>query len=281
MNTELISLLASKPNLSSQTVKTYKSMYNRLILLIGQPVGNVAEQTIIERVSTVINPNTQAGLINIAMAIKTNQTRPTQLLKSAADNLRGAIKSHSNTVNIDKGAALPTMGEIHAYTESLRVSKQPTKYIINYLLSTFGVRNVDVDVYITNDKDLANTGPDNYLLVMFNQIKFIRNKYKTHSTYGKKEIIIRDPRFIKIIRALDNGWLLTNPDKTHISAGSVGNMVLRSTLDHIGEGSIFKILVEDAKNHPDVFARITQLSEWRGTDVGTILARYDIKRTKA
>ena len=66
-------------------------------------------------------------------------------------------------------------------------------------------------------------------------VQYIRNDYKTKSTYGTKNYVIKDKLFVKSFNALyDDGYdfLLSKKDKSQMSMGSVGAYVKKQTYPH-------------------------------------------------
>ena len=121
--------------------------------------------------------------------------------------------------------------------ESLYKEKDYDAFLVNYLLINFGVRNQDIDLIITIDKEDVRPN-DNYLLVQKSTIKYIRYNYKTSETYGAKQNVIRSAKVMRACMELlgdePNPLLLARNNGKRIADNSLNNAVSSKTFDGIG-----------------------------------------------
>ena len=133
------------------------------------------------------------------------------------------------------------------------------KYIINYLLLYFNVRNQDVDVELITKKSQVKDG--NYLLIRKNKIVYIRNYYKTMYKYGQKTYTITDKKFVLAV----NNY----PETKLLHTNNIAREVRNNTIDKLSESQLTKITMLEMKT-----SELQAISDSRGTDVRTLLNSY-------
>ena len=170
----------------------------------------------------------------------------------------------------------PPLDELKEYLEELYNNEEWEKYVLNYLLINYGVRNKDVDVFITDNSAIPDEDK-NLLIVRGFSVDWVRNIYKTAKTYGQKVIKIKDEKFLDAVRKLpNNSWLLNNKGN-HISESAVGKHIVRRTYMGLSEADIFKILVKDITTKgKNVLSNLNELSNYRGSSLVTIKDSYDL-----
>jgi hypothetical protein len=218
------------------------------------------------------------ALLNVAIVIKqTHELKTDQLIKFR-DTGREKLSEQIATKNVELEKELPSLNELKSFMESLYKEKDYDAFLVNYLLINFAVRNQDLDLIITIDKEDVRPN-DNYLLVQKSTIKYIRYKYKTAETYGAKVNTIRSQKVMKACMELlgdePNALLLARNNGKRIADNSLNNAVSSKTFDGIGEGKYMKIIVRDSGKS------VAQISKSRGTAVATISSNYDVKNQEA
>ena len=263
--------------LSPFTKKSYLYAYNKLNNsgLFERPIETTGEDVIIKIIQQMTdNPNTASALLNVCLLIKKENNKPYENLVKFRDQLKGLIERHHNAKN--STISLPSYNDLIKHMNDAYLQKDYLKYMINYLLIHYGVRNKDLNCLIVRDKRDA-MGEDNYLVVLKSRVLFIRNNYKTVAKYGRKQITIINRRFYSSLSALLCGKavipLLLNAKGERIPEGSLGTLIQSNTLDEIGEGNIAKILM---LHYAGDYEKLRELSNYRGTDAGTLIQRYNI-----
>jgi len=275
----------SLENKSNATKKQYRIQYNKLYKLLDKPIAETSEKKIIELLNTIDNKNNSQALLNIAFIIRKNNGLSVTLLekkrKDDKDKLIEAVKEK----NIELKDTLPSYEDLIEYMDYLYERNEWTDYIINYLLINLQVRNQDLDFKIITRKRDATDSKSNYMWLQAtkNKIVFIRNVYKTaviHSPdgdtgYGQKTNTITDKKFIYALKqvislqkkGLDDGVFIPNKS-------SISYYLQKATYKQLGEGKIFKIVVNHFRNDID---KLKELSENRGTSITTLLQSYDVE----
>jgi hypothetical protein len=141
------------------------------------------------------------------------------------------------------------------------------KFIVNYLMMSYGVRNMDTDVEIVKSKKDATDDKQNYLILSKDKVTWIRNKYKTFKTFGQQTHEITDPEFVRAVKKHGVGRLFTE--------GQLSNSIRKLLIDKMNEARIFKMLIDDAYDKKDT-KRINELSKSRGTSISTIKSFYNV-----
>lgn len=265
---ELEKVFLSKPTLSAKSITSYKNLYRRLIETgkFDYEINNTNNKKIIAIVNDIsCSANSKQSLLNIAIIIKQVFNKDIELLIKQREKFKKDIANERVQTHDDLRETLPTYADLIAFLDQLFKSGNWQDYIINYLLLHYGVRNMDLNLIITRDKSAKKNKVDNFLLVQSKNIIYIRNNYKTSKIYGTKTHTITNKDFLYAVKQFGEGYLLGN-DKQNIGA-----YIQNKTLNQIGEGNIFKILVENSTK-----SGLTKLYDNRGTSVSTIIESYSI-----
>jgi hypothetical protein len=267
--------------LSKNTRKSYLSLYFSLNEKLGKEIHRANTLDLVIAIDDVTeNPSTRWSLIYIPIIIYKLYEKPIHVLVDYRNIIFEQKKKHLEQKNIELNGELPPLEDLYEYLEQLYNEKKYEQYIINYLLINFGVRNKDLDCFITNNSKVLDDefyGELNILLVKGNWVSWIRNNYKTYKTYGQKIISITDIKFYDSVKKLpNNSWLLNNKG-TRISESAIGKHIQRRTYQDLSEGEIFKIIVKDiTTGGKNVLTKLNEISNSRGTDIKTIKSYYDL-----
>ena len=270
---------------STNTINNYTSYYKRLLKKLDtDTVIENSNSVIIDVLNSYdILPNSIKTFLTVIIRIKRNAgVNIDSLVNYRNGKLSKEINQYNEIKKIELNEKLPSYDEVKRYMNTLLNEDKFRQYIINYLLINYGVRNLDCDVLITKDKSVTlkrNNLKENYLYVTPRYIIYQRNNYKTSSVYGRKTYKIVNLSFrhsVNLILGNKNECRLLFGclDKTY-NEKQIGNIVLNSTFNKIGESSYFKILIKhyQLENNIDM---IRFLSSSRGTDLNTIFKYYNI-----
>ena len=195
-----------------------------------------------------------------------------KLIKLRNDLRNEIIKLRKENMTSTK-SELPNYNEINEKLNEL----VGIRYILNYLLITYGLRNKDINLLYVN-KLPSNKEDENYLVQTKNSIKLDINDYKTDNTFGNKSITITDKKFKEQLNKLDlkdNTYILPKRDGSKLKVNSFNDKVLSLTIDGLGETKIFKILVKHLLDKKD-FNKLEDLVNSRGTSLSTIMKSYNV-----
>jgi hypothetical protein len=222
-----------------------------------------------EYIDTIDKCNSKMDLLNIMIVLRKKLEKPITEITKLRDDIR-KLTLLNNVETMNKRRELVTdydtfLLELNKAYEQ----KQYNKFIINFLWFNYGVRNEDVNVTIvTKLKDTNDT--DNFLVLQKDKVKYIRNKYKTFSTYGQKKIDIVDINFVNACKKVKGKLLDTT---------LVGNALKKYQILNMTERDIFNIIIDKFYKDKDTL-KINELSSYRGTSINNIKAYYDMNATE-
>lgn len=276
---------ASYSTKSKVTQGVYDSMYRKLrALLQDEDIASVSQRRVIEVAESVDNRNTQQALINIAYLIRKKEGMAIMELETFRKKNQKLLEEKIFEANDNLIKKLPSYTTLVDYINDLLKAKKYIQYVINYLLVYYQVRNADLVFDFVLLKKDTKDDTKNYMWynARMKRVHYIRNVYKTAKIvkpdgtttgYGQKINIIDDPVFVKVLRILAKEQrkadkpivFIPNSDNYHIK---------KVTYEGLGEGNIFKIVVNKFRTDPNM---LKQISHNRGTDINTILTSYDIE----
>jgi len=275
METEREKFLNHISDKSPATIKTYTQQYNKIVEKeLGKEVSKTPFKEIKDLLLSQKTTNTMQQRLNIFLLVaKMNEDVELETkLKDIRTKNAEKINEENKEKNKELAQNLPKYSELIEYTEDLFNKKNWIGYVINRLLLDYNVRNEDIDLIITRNKNEINN-EDNFILVSPRAITYIRNKYKTAQTYKKKTHDIKDAKLRKAIRNI----LDMNETDTYtlLKGKDIGYFVMKYTKDKLGEGNYFKIAVNE--NLGDL-QKLGEMSANRGTSIDTIKEFYDLEK---
>ena len=270
MTIELQELLKSR-SLTPTTIKMYEKAYDKLYNNLGKIfISESSQDEIIESINELSKSISQKyTFVNIAIMIYNLKKLNDSKLQKYRDKLRVQRTKHIEKSNTEKAQLLPSYDELKKFVENLYKEQKYREYIINFLMFKFGLRNLDLNLFITDNKEDIND-TDNFIFLKKTEIDLIINNYKTYKTYGQKKIKIRLKPFTVACNNLLGEMLIP------VEPISQGKYIQRVTMNGIGEGSIFKILIKNCLTMKNPLNEIKKIATTRGTDVNTVIEYYNI-----
>jgi hypothetical protein len=271
-------------SLSDGSKKLYNSNLRSLTEILGDNfIDRMTEDKVINAVMA-IEGKSQSTIYNYVKTLvklysllgKSNdilRTKMMYLQGLVANSQRQNKLCKLEEVKIKTKAQL--LQELKALQKDIHIPQIAVKFIINYLLIFYNTRNLDLDVILTDDKRVINK-EDNYLFVRGKDVIYIRNNYKTSTTFGTKEHLIRTTAFVKAVKGLlANGrtLLLQNKEGNRLPRHSLGKMIQINTINQLGSNAIASIITTEALNENDVNS-LEKVSSSRGTNYKTLLQSY-------
>ena len=237
------------------------------------PMGkNEKIEVVKEFVNGLTSTNKKLQYLNIMVILRTAKELPIEEIKKFRTDLQKEQKATQPAKMKDAGENLTSYENFMEKLDLVYMNKNYKKYIVNYLMATFGVRNLDLDLEIVlRKKDIADN--KNYLLIK-NKTKtkpasvvYIRDMYKTRSAYGKQTHVIEDEKFVNAVKSLGPGVLI--PEEL------LSNGIRKMYIDNNTEGMVFKMMIGHYFKLGDSES-IARLSASRGTSLETIKGFYNI-----
>ena len=269
-NLELMKDYVEKQDkISAQTKKTYLQTASTLPYSI-----TTSQPTIIKKLKELYtNPNTLSLYLNMIILLRRDNNLEHDKLIKLRNDLREKI------IEVRKSNMTDTKKELPSYNEIIDKLNELTgiRYILNYLLITYGLRNKDINLLYVN-KLPSDKNDENYLVHTKNSIKLDINDYKTDNTFGNKSITITDNKFKEELNKLNlkpNTYILPKKNGDKLKLNSFNDKVIALTIDGLGETKIFKILVKHLLDKKD-FGKLEELVNTRGTSLATIMKSYNL-----
>ena len=157
-------------------------------------------------------------------------------------------------------------------------------YIIYYLLIQYNVRNADLIIEYTDDKQLINSvlsGKEKKNIIYINDgvINYIRTDYKTASKYGIQQHQTKDEDLIKYLQEQTiNEGLFKNTKGKAYKINEISNYI-KAISNRLSKGAnltqqiIYKIIVEYFESEND-YKRLKQVTKNRGHTMETQSRNY-------
>ena len=254
------------------TAKSYKTSYRKLRNLLGKPIRETAEDTLINAIKAAVeNINSQQALVNIGIICREQfePKMPVDTLVKFRDQNKETVQEMIKLNN--QFIVLPSLGEFDAYIELLWSNKKYKEYIINFLIRHHYVRNKDLLFDIVDKKSEIDEISNWLWIDRRNQrCVYYRNDYKTANTYGPKTSVIDNERFLKAAKMchknLSDFPITDSEDK-------IGYHIMKLTFKKLGEGALLKIIINHYKSD---IQRLKEISSSRGTDLGVLLTNYNV-----
>ena len=281
--TELINSTSFKM-LSVKTQQSYIHHYNRLMTFTNNKSILDFKDELHELINILkeqdVPPSSKNSMLNVISLLFNTKRFPIQSLTDYRDQLDKEHYIKKKETNLLLKEVLPSINELNNYTNELYSNQQYREYIINFLMINYGVRNMDVDLIITdNKKDINDI--DNFLLITKKYISFIVNRYKTRDTYGAKKFKLET---VPLQTAVKNLYkmcekdtvckLIINKDGTEVV--DKNKYILHRTYGKIGEGKLFKSVISDYIKQGKI-EKTKSYGMTRGTDISVILKDYYIE----
>lgn len=263
-----------KTELSAKTLTNYKNIYIRLRDLFNdKDIATLGNTEIIKGIDEYEStPAIKQTLLNVAIVLKQVLDLNVTSLIEKRKSLIQDIKTHAVDVNNKQlKETLPTYKQLVSFRDKQFADGNYTNYVINYLLMT-GVRNKDVNTIITrSDKHLKDD--KNYLILNKSSVTYIVNDYKTKAKYDTKKKNLKDKKLLESLNNLlgDKAEVfLLNTGGNEIAETSLNKFVSTRTLNNIGQGNIFKIVLHANPKLDE------KLGAMRGTNMKIVKQFYDL-----
>lgn len=277
---------------SANTVKQYSSNMKKYFDNYGNPTDKNQDKIIdnIEKFKMnderkkeqVLSINGRTQLIKSMIAFLKYKNKPFDKISALFTDINKQATTDAKLRNEKLNEKLMSFKEYNDKVNALYETDEPEKlrqYVINKLLIMSNCRNADLVCKIITSKDeYENMNTEtNYLYVdEEGDVYFIRNLYKTVSTYGNKVTKIKSKKMTLAIRILklytteEDGYSLI-PVEYHSPSDKLSRYIKRMTFD-LGEVNILKIMLREN----NTLAKAKKISENRGTSLETLQENYNL-----
>ena len=263
-------------NIQESTKYNYSKLLDRLIKAQFNFVFVKADDENTEAIEKFLNlnfktPNQKLDILKVVMVLRLQLKKPVDKLRILRTKYN-IQRTDTQETNTDKKDNLMKYDEFIKKIDELYKNKKYLQYILNYLILNYGVRNADLLIVLDNKPKNDNK---NYLSIIKNKVYYIRNNYKTVSTYGKQTHEIIDPKFKKAVKELKKeikkDYTIFNKPLDEIK--QISNTLKRHLI--LSEGDAFKMIIDNFYQLKDT-AKIGEISKTRGTAIPTVSNYYNL-----
>ena len=260
--------LINEKEISDSSKKVYLSLLKRMEKAKFKPPMKANEKLsyVKEHVSSFENPNTRLDMLNLIIVLRNIKELSVEKLKEYRSELKQQQKAHQVSKMADAGEKLMSYVDFTKALSEAYLKDEWKKYVVNYLMMRYGVRNKDLNLSIVKTKKEMNEG-ENYLLLKKDKVVYIRDDYKTHKTYGKKTHEIHDNLFHEAVKKSGVGKL--------IPEAQISNGLRKLYINKMGEAKIFKLMIDHYYDKDDS-ASIKRLATDRGTSLSVVQGFYNV-----
>jgi len=276
VNDEFVNAIENS-ELSENTMMTYSSNYKRLMkLLKDEPILCFQESRIIKKMKEVedIPPMSINGMLSVVYLIRNSVHLTNKKLDKYREFLMKENKKHKaeskERILLDK---LVSIEDLHKHIKTALEDKDYKKYIINFLMVKFGLRNLDLKLFIVSDKNIFKDDTTaNFIYLTDKYAVYTIQTYKTRDTYGVKQFKIYEKEFTDVCRLL----LKDTDEYELIDNNNHNRFIQQRTINEVGEGVVFKSLVHELAREGDLDS-IKRLGLSRGTEMNCVMEEYHIQ----
>ena len=263
-----IEKIINEKEISDSSKKVYLSLLKRMQKAKFKLPTKANEKLnyVKEHVSSFPNPNTRLDMLNLIIVIRNVLELSVDKLKEYRSELKQQQKSHQVSKMSEAGEKLMSYVDFTKALGEAYLKDEYKKYIVNYLMMRYGVRNKDLNLSIVKTKKEMNEG-ENYLLLKKDKVIYVRDDYKTHKTYGKKTHEIHDNIFHECVKKAGVGKL--------IPEAQISNGLRKLYLNKMGEAKVFKMMIDHYYDKDDS-ASIKRLAADRGTSLSVVQGFYNV-----
>jgi hypothetical protein len=218
----------------------------------------------------------KAQVLKAVIALRKTKGLDTMTLIEVYDDVNREAQTRAVETKQEGDDSLPPFLNYNQQVNDLYDTNDPEKirqYLINKLLISSNCRNKDLVATIIQTKTEYNTmeRDKNYIYVLRNRVEFIRNDYKTASTYGTKRTILNDAKIANSARIVYQH----DPDHNLIPRNyweqNLSRYVMNATFK-LGETNIMKMYLK----HFNSLSQAKKISDNRGTALETLEENYNI-----
>mgnify|MGYP003627834681 CR=1 FL=1 len=188
------------------------------------------------------------------------------------DHLQKGIESQMRITHKIKLDSVFSSEDIIAHEESMYKQERWSAYVACRIVRELLCRNKDLGATVVDKyEDIPDANKGNWLICDTEEIKLIRNDYKTARTYGTLiNNLNKDDKLINACSHLPRGELLFPGSDT---AAKLQNRLRKSLLTN--EVGYLNSAIEDVKKVGNI-GRLRQISATRGSSLEQLLTSYDL-----
>lgn len=277
-----------KSNLSKNTIYQYLKYLKAYVVEYGLP--NEEEFEVSKNIENIQfkkdkikaeNASTKAQTLKAVVSYRKHLKLPVEKIVTLYNDVNKQAKIRAEEKKREDNDDIMSLREYNKKVDDLYDENDVEKlraYLINKIISLTNTRNMDLVARLITPKEYEMIYKDkkdeNYLFLENNKLHFIRNKYKTSNTYGRK--INQVVELGKTNKINTSFRLLKRNDDMLIPKDKLANIsryVTRLTFD-LGETKIMKMMLREKNTLADA----SKMGENRGTALETLQSNYNISQ---
>lgn len=254
---------------SPSSIKVYQTQYNKIYNGIGKNIRDASVEELTGFVEGIESKNTRKNLLNVmVMVLKQTDPEKAKILYDMREALRDDITTVVQEKNEVLEKTLPSYDDMLKYVSGLTGKA----FVVNFLLINFFVRNLDMDLQITTDKNTDTTKGNWLVITGINSIEYIRNEYKTARAHGAQKHHIKNKKFYQQIKTI----MGDDTVKRLFDGKQVSKEIKNLTYKGLTETQILKVIVYHFTEQLDVH-KLSEIERSRGTNMNLLLKNYNIR----
>ena len=294
---ELNLLLSSKQSqdrpVSKATLEKYAQQYKFLTKTQQQEgdwITSTHEKDLVNMIKDLeIKSAGKMGYLNVIHITKELKGQPIkEILKYRNSLFKTNSKDIDNKIKEKQDQNLPSYLEIEKFINSLYKNGEWIRWLYNYLIFIYGLRNKDVNLIIINADRFAKLTHEekkerNFLVVKKTECELVIDNYKTKNAYGTKHIKCRSRKVLAICNKLGEGRILQKTNGELVGDSELSYYIrLYMTADyHLTEADYFKITLLHIQSQPNSISNVFEICKTRGTkSLGVIDKYYNLSEDK-
>lgn len=268
---ELNALIESKQNqprpIAQTTLKKYIQLYQYLTESLNKSddwILDASTENLVKIINKFDMKNAGKLLyLNIFIMIR-KDTLDIQTLIDLRTKLSKRREHETKEYIQHKRETLPDYKTIVKYIDNLYKDKHYTDYIVNYLIFTYGLRNIDINLTIITNENYKKTDiAKNYLIIYKTHTMIVVNDYKTVNSYGVKKIIVRSRRVLDCANKMGEGELLVNKFNKPVNNGNLSYYI--HLYENLNESDYYKINILHIQTQPNPVKHLAKICKTRGS----------------
>lgn len=282
-----------KRPVTESSIKKYIAFYTTLRnYLGGRDISDETEEVLITVINAFnISSSGKLNYQNIAIMIKNQHNQPTEKLVKYKEQLTEKKDLDTKHKIQQKLSILPTHNEVRKYIDELYTEGDYSKYLVNELIFSFGLRNIDINLIIVTlpeykdikKNDLEKYERENWLVLKKSSCDLVINRYKTKGSHGTKTIPIKNKKVVDAGNKLGQGWLIQNTKNLPIADDNVHKYLNLMNYNDITltQADYFKINLLYIQSQPNSLHKINLLGKSRGCqNIDVLDKHYNLENGK-
>ena len=241
--------------IAPKTIETYRNNYNRFVKLAGSKklLHNYSQQAILDKLNEY--EGDKISILKTLCLIYAFKKGSCNILMDTRRKMEEEYFNTQHERNKELTDNLISYDRLMEIVENAR-RMNPSDYVLFKLLVDINCRNMDLIVkVVSKGEDTDDT--INYMVVDGDNVKYVRNSYKTMKTYGVKTNDIIDSDMIKHIKGRLGKYLFENRSGKVFNNMEIGNLVLRRFNVYeknckLNQQNVFKILKRRVDENNDL-----------------------------